>query len=111
MCSRFIARQHCPRVSVVRAQYFHFLWSALFEVGAVVLFLLLEIGVSGLAAVGTVFLLIPAQVLFVKLISVRQRAAVTRTVRARLTGLPVLGSACHHVRGAARGRGMCESRR
>ena len=61
-------------------QYFHFCWSAFFEVGTVVLFLLLEIGVSGLAAVAVIALLIPTQVLFVRAVGKLQRAAMAKTV-------------------------------
>lgn len=60
-------------------QYFHFAWSSFLEIGAVVLFLVLEIGVSGFAAIAAVATLIPAQVLFVKLISNRQRRAIAKT--------------------------------
>ncbi len=62
-------------------QYFHFAWSAVFEVAAVILFLLLEVGVSGLAAVAVIALLIPTQAVFVRAIGRRQRAAMTKTVR------------------------------
>ncbi len=51
--------------------FFHFAWSAFFEVGVVIIFLLLQIGISGLAGIGAVFLLIPLQVVFAKAIGAR----------------------------------------